>query len=57
MSVPKHQQKPEGGDTVSLMELLIQKDGEIKEILKLGEARVDQCAVVVLMHLQKLLDS
>ncbi|XP_076435884.1 mediator of RNA polymerase II transcription subunit 4-like [Babylonia areolata] len=37
MSIPKHQQKTDGADTVSLMELLIEKDAEIKAVLELAE--------------------
>ena len=37
MSVPKSQQKADGTDAVSLMELLIHKDNEVKKVLQLGQ--------------------
>nr|KAG5692322.1 hypothetical protein BaRGS_009532 [Batillaria attramentaria] len=36
MSVPKSQQKPDAPDTISLMELLIERDTQLKEVLKLA---------------------
>lgn len=48
MSVPKHQQKTDGADTVSLMELLIEKDEEIKAVLELAEEQA---------KIQKVMDS
>ncbi|KAK7090968.1 mediator of RNA polymerase II transcription subunit 4-like [Littorina saxatilis] len=47
MNVPKSQQK-DGADSVSLMELLIQKDSEIKSVIKLAEEQA---------QIQKLMDS
>ena len=38
MSVPKSQQKGDGTDAVTLMELLIQKDSEVKSVLQLGQS-------------------
>ncbi|KAL8585561.1 hypothetical protein ACOMHN_046221 [Nucella lapillus] len=48
MSIPKQQQKADGPDTVSLMELLIQKDAEIKATLKLAEEQA---------QIQKVMDA
>lgn len=36
MSTPKSQQKPDAPDTISLMELLIERDNELKSVLQLG---------------------
>ena len=35
--MPKSQQKADGTDAVSLMELLIHKDNEVKKVLQLGQ--------------------
>ena len=37
MSVPKSQQKTDGSDSLNLLELLLQKDSEIKSVLQLGK--------------------
>lgn len=36
MSTPKGQQRPDAPDTVKLMDLLVMKDKEIKENLRIG---------------------
>lgn len=43
MSVPKSQQKADGTDAVTLMELLIHKDNEVKKVLQLGQLRSTSC--------------
>ena len=43
MSVPKSQQKADGTDAVTLMELLIHKDNEVKKVLQLGQLRSTGC--------------
>ncbi|KAK6167300.1 mediator of RNA polymerase II transcription subunit 4 [Patella vulgata] len=41
MSTPKNQLRPDGADTVMLMELLVEKDKEIKSTLKIAEEQAE----------------
>ncbi|PVD18660.1 hypothetical protein C0Q70_21210 [Pomacea canaliculata] len=48
MSTPKSQQKPDAPDTISLMELLIERDNELKSVLQLAEEQA---------QIQKVMDA